>query len=329
MKVDEDGNDESDPGENPDDEAVDDQDQTLLYDGARISRRESELLIMSFLLRYSLPDKSLDDLLHLVNCHMPQKVYSSKYLFKKKFPEGSVQQHFFCSSCDEYLNIENEQGEFTCVCGVTTNRSELKRRGKYFLTNNISERIKDILTDNNVARHLRRRENETSDVTSGRLYKRLVDSAIIGNNDITLQWNTDGANVFKSSNKSLWPIQISINELPYTVRKNNMILAGLWIGEGSPRMDVFLKPFIEELNDLHDEGITCSFLGQDNVTVKVHCLIASMDSVARPKVILHAFMVFYSLDYYSNLINCVVLISISATKYDPIQRPFWMSVLSQ
>lgn len=89
---------------------------------------------------------------------------------------------------------------------------------------------------------------------------------------------------FLTHQKNQCGLQVSVNELPYSLRKNNMILAGLWIGEGSPRMDVFLKPFIEELITLHNEGITCSFFNKKNVNIKVHTLIASVDSVARPKV---------------------------------------------
>ena len=63
-----------------------------------------------------------------------------------------------------------------------------------------------------------------------------------------------------------------------------MILAGLWVGDGSPRMDVYLKPFIKEITQLHEEGIMCPILKKGNVNIKVHTLIAILDSTARPKV---------------------------------------------
>lgn len=107
----------------------------------------------------------------------------------------------------------------------------MEQEEKYFLTRKISEKLKDILIDKNIVSYLR--QSGSSGVTTGRIYKMLERNGVIGENDVTLQFNIDGANIFKSSRKSLWPIQVAVNELPYQIRRNNMILAGLWFGDGS------------------------------------------------------------------------------------------------
>ncbi|XP_029175248.1 uncharacterized protein LOC114943728 [Nylanderia fulva] len=49
-------------------------------------------------------------------------------------------------------------------------------------------------------------------------------------------------------------------------------------------MDVYFKPFIKEITQLHEEGIMCPILEKGNVNIKVHTLIAILDSTARPKI---------------------------------------------
>lgn len=58
----------------------------------------------------------------------------------------------------------------------------------------------------------------------------------------------------------------------------------MWVGKGSPRMDIFLRPFVDELVKLHREGVQCDIPNVGQQIIKVHCLIAPVDSVARPKV---------------------------------------------
>lgn len=43
-------------------------------------------------------------------------------------------------------------------------------------------------------------------------------------------------------------------------------------------MDTFLKPFVNKLEMFHEEGINL----EGGQVVKVHCLVATVDSVTRP-----------------------------------------------
>jgi len=117
------------------------------------------------------------------------------------------------------------------------------------------------------------------------VYRKLKTKNIIRENDITIQWNTDGVQLFNSSSCSLWPILVTINELPYRIRKQQMLLTGLWFDSNKVPMNVFLQPFVEELIDLHFNGFeSTTFTHKEPILIKVHTLVAPVDSVARPAI---------------------------------------------
>lgn len=102
---------------------------------------------------------------------------------------------------------------------------------------------------------------------------------------ISLQWNTDGIQVFKSSKISVWPIQVMINELSYNDRRENILLVGLWYSTTKPDMNTFLDPLAKELCDLQNNGIDFIQPSSKLLTnIKVHSIISSVDSVARPMI---------------------------------------------
>ena len=55
-----------------------------------------------------------------------------------------------------------------------------------------------------------------SDIYDGELYRRLLLLADVQN--ISAILNTDGAEIFKSTKLSIWPILLMINELPFCER---------------------------------------------------------------------------------------------------------------
>jgi len=96
----------------------------------------------------------------------------------------------------------------------------MKEQLQQLLSSSVFHKLQRICDDNNLL----------SDVTSRKVYQSIVENQVISNFDITLQWNVDGVNIFKSSKMSMCPIQVAINELPYRVRKDNILLVGLWYG---------------------------------------------------------------------------------------------------
>ena len=62
----------------------------------------------------------------------------------------------------------------------------------------------------------RRSQPDMQDVTSENIYQNLVasDPFYSSSWNVTLTLNTDGITVFKSSTESLWPVYLTVNELP-------------------------------------------------------------------------------------------------------------------
>lgn len=254
----------------------------LLYNGSSLSDEESTLLIMSYAIRHSLSDVALEDLLKLIDCHLPTNCHGSLHLFLKKFPKPfDVKTHYYClvEDCQRIVKFEGNNKHAKCECGVDCNLDHLRHKSSYFLQIPLEQQLRKLLEDESVRSKLIRGDGNQSDVCSGKVYKRLVEKGVINDNDITLQWNTDGVQLFKSSKIQLWPIQVSVNELSYRERRENIMLCGIWYGQGKPNMNTYLQPFVEELNSLHSNGFHCSM--PDHTLVKVHTLLSPVDSMAR------------------------------------------------
>lgn len=93
---------------------------------------------------------------------------------------------------------------------------------------------------------------------------------------LSLTWNCDGIPLFKSSKSSMWPIQMIVNELGLTDRPKNVLMCGMWIGKDKPSMDMYLKPFVQEMKKLGVDGFEYK-----NMNVKVYSAICCCDAVAR------------------------------------------------
>ena len=74
---------------------------------------------------------------------------------------------------------------------------------------------------------------------------------------MTLSLNTDGISIFKSSNKSIWPIFLTINELPLSERFkiSNTVLAAIYCAPSKPNFSILLEPLISDLKKLEVQGI--------------------------------------------------------------------------
>ncbi len=139
-----------------------------------------------------------------------------------------------------------------------------------------------LLADPQIWRHLKeqstqaRNPNVICDVYDGKEYLRYHDFLSKPEN-LSLVFNTDGVALFRSSQVSIWPIWILINELPPSQRSardcvyiiscqnylkylnfrflKNMLLVGIWYSREKPTMTTFLKPFIDSVNSLLENGI--------------------------------------------------------------------------
>ena len=218
-----------------------------------------------------------------MDCHLPYVVHGSKYRFLKACPDPNVVTYYFCPKCEITINFETVDQAECIKCNNIYTRLRLKKTRNYFFNLPLEPQLKDLINTKRFQEF--RKDCDESDIVNGRVYRRLREQNIILENDITIQWNTDGVNIFNSSIQSIWPILVMVNELPYRLRKNNMLLCGLWFGEKKPPMNLFLRPFIDELIRLHQHGfLSTTFLNEVPVRIKIHTLLSPVDSCARPAI---------------------------------------------
>lgn len=98
--------------------------------------------------------------------------------------------------------------------------------------------------------------------------------------NLSLTLNTDGCQVANSSNTSAWPIFTQINELPLHLRKKHMLLVGVYVDKKKPLMNNILRPFITELRELYQDGVTWKSSDGVEITSKIIVTMGCFDSPA-------------------------------------------------
>lgn len=255
-----------------------------LFEHLDITRNEVIFMIMSYYLRYNLTWTALESLLTLINSIFGKKVIpDSKYLFKQLFRTQTPQYHFFCSECNFYFDFQlsTKSISYTCeICGYVNNFST-KNNKNFFVTLPVESQVKNILKKNVISVRAEEQSSRSmSDIHDGILYKKLLETN--NNRLITLTLNTDGVNIFKSSNKSsFWPLQMVINELDPSIRfkTENILVTGFWFGS-TPNLDIFLKPFINEVNEINSRFIKIETLNEEFEAYLIP-LIITLDTVAK------------------------------------------------
>lgn len=104
--------------------------------------------------------------------------------------------------------------------------------------------------------------NLMKDMYEGQCFKKFVASLPEGDfNAMSFIVSTDGSPLFKSSNFSIWPFFVSINELPPLIRMKILLLGGLRFGNKKPHMDLYLEPLVNHLKKL-EAGFLLQFGGE-------------------------------------------------------------------
>lgn len=241
--------------------------------------RTGLLAVILFILRHHLT-AAVGDLMALLNVLSPDLVVAFKYL-SDKIPTLSIV--FYCHFCQNYMG-ENPDDASCLHCGTMFNKKSSTKSGHFFLCASLKDHLKDVLRrlGTELLPKSVNHGNNIKDVMDGKLYQNFLKQGALAADDLTLSWNCDGVRIFNSSICEIWPLQFTINELPYTQREENMIVAGLWFGPEKPKMNTFLKPFIDECHGLAQNPFQWS---DNNGTVhssKVFFLVCSSDAVARP-----------------------------------------------
>ncbi|KAK3916587.1 hypothetical protein KUF71_025702 [Frankliniella fusca] len=235
-------------------------DERLLYPGAQLTLYESIVAILTFALAHHLTGSSVADLLALIALHCPIRntCVRSLYIFNKFFKNIGKEIlvcHYYCSV--RYKSLVNRSDACTQCNRVT--------KVSFFIEIPIIQQLQILFNRPGFYADLQFRfnrmkksANNIEDIYDGRIYKEHVQRGFLSNpSNISFMWYTDGVSVFNFSNKfSIWPLYLVINELKYKqrVKKENIVLAGIWFGKRKPKANTFLEPFYTRLQDFYHNG---------------------------------------------------------------------------
>jgi hypothetical protein len=253
--------------------------EEIIFNG-NISRVEVIFMVLNLFLRHNLKMKCAIDIFYLLNVLAGKKIlHSPKYFLNTAFRwfEKGTTSHFYCRNCKKSL------GSFEGICSrkiiMCPTCGTAGSEGESFLIFDVEREIRKKIQREYEAGNLHKRST-ISDICSGQYYK---DCSFGGLHDLSFNLNVDGANIFKSSKRSLWPIQIILNEVNALTRFKSPILCGVWLGKGEPLMQLFLGKFFETSKRLWESGIKWS-CGDEYITSKLRPFCICVDSVARPLV---------------------------------------------
>ncbi|XP_055603979.1 uncharacterized protein LOC129752217 [Uranotaenia lowii] len=238
-------------------------DSDVYHPSLNVRKSEVLFMVMNIFMNHHLSNSALEDILKMLNIitgydNLP-KTFTK---FSAYFSKHTLSRHYYCETCVTYIGTNAR-----CLkCD--------KDISEFFVTFDIVPNLTDILI-----KHWESYETFSATNMTGRV---IEERKRVDTNLITLSFNTDGVKVYNSSaKKSLWPILLSINELPPSLRfsKNNIIVAGLWMGSKDPDFNIFLKPLSDALKEFNSTGITLNKRRISAIYITACCV----DTVARCK----------------------------------------------
>lgn len=251
-------------------------------------------MVLVFFMRHNLTAVALEDLLLLINTIVENPALpTTKHLFFKLFGRSNQPKYnFFCDNCDTSLEVDTDIYEEnvstdSMQCQNCQHKHTFNRRkeNNWFLSFSLESQLKDIISNNSacflkdeIANDL----NVLRDIHDGEIYKNKTN---IEKREITLTLNTDGVQVFKSKSKSLWPVQLIVNNLKPIVRfkTTNILVTALWFHTKHPNMKVLLKPLMKEIVELRKNGLLVT-IGDETYDFNVSILCSTLDAPAKAAV---------------------------------------------
>ncbi|KAK3907609.1 Sensitive to high expression protein 9-like protein, mitochondrial [Frankliniella fusca] len=191
----------------------------------------------------------------------------SKNNFIKKLnavQESDINYHVYCDVCNSYLGKRDKREKH---CGVSK---------KVFVVGDCEVSELDKFKRQYIPRVY-------CDVYDGDVYKKVSAENGILSSPLNMSCNffTGGVAYGKSTTvKTLWPIYLTINELPYEERQKYLILARVYAGAKDPSENWSLQPFVSEANKMSQNGFAWAYDGKPVVSLVIPLAFVA-DSVVR------------------------------------------------
>ena len=266
------------------------QEEEPLYQGSKISKILSFVLIVSFVLKHNLSKAAWADLLRMLTALLGercqktfQSVYKMKLFMKEYFGSKEPTKINYCSNC--LKQVKDRCPNDSCKGAALSS----------FLDLHFEEKIKDLFRDSEFLTLLKKGKEQVKcavsscgihDIFHGMDYKNFLHPGGFLSQlyNISFTVNTDGVNKFSSSRAGhLWPVYVMINELPkeHRFKRKFLIPAYIYCDKKDPNMLTFLNPLIEKLNSLNDPGIHVPDSAHGNINVRCMLFVATADLPAR------------------------------------------------
>jgi len=241
----------------------------FLFPGSHITKHLYTSLTWAFCLKHSLTTVAIEDLITLINTAVPNVLPSTPYLFNKhRLDSNKYTTTFVCPDCLTYVGETLPDNGLCLDCNAELNITKLQRSSSFFLSLSIAEQLTQLFENEHIC-FCHPKQSNTFNIPPA---------------CISLACNSDGVPVFKSSNVSMWPVLLSVNEVSFSRRADTMILKSLWFASSKPRIDSYLKPLTDELNILQTDGLQWKDAHGNVLTTKCTLTMCICDSVARPMV---------------------------------------------
>ncbi len=259
-----------------------------IFAGANLTKAEAIPIICAYASSENLTRQQVNSTLTLLKSMTENGgvvLPSSKYLLDKFLDvDFSIAQKMFC--CPHCSKVLGNRIRPKCRhCDKNIDREYVKESGLFYFSFDIRKSLQSILHSNEASSNLEKNLQERNscvrsetirDIVDGKFYKNLN----LAGSDFSCTMNTDGVSLYKSGNKSLWPLFISINEMDYHLRRKHTCLVGLWYGKGKPNFFNFFSNFVEQCNELGRSGLKWKTENQAHIS-RVKFPMFAADSVAR------------------------------------------------
>jgi len=253
---------------------------------------EALLMVLHIVMRHGMTGPFIEDILKFINILLGEEaIPTSQFIFKKLFsPKVHLQFHFYCGDCDQYLGKKESFSEnsVTCECGSVYKVNNLVD-SNFFVTFSVREQLEELFSrlEIKTVSRLDRIEGCITDILDGALYKKVFQDIdpVVGENALSITFNTDGVAVWSGPRGSMWPILYVVNELDPLDRfkPENVLLCALFYGKKAPNMSTFFTPFVKEMQELATNGVKRVIRGLE-VICPVYATTCSLDLMAKCKV---------------------------------------------
>jgi hypothetical protein len=227
------------------------------------------------MVRHNLTFKAVQDVIRAFNIvtNTQNPVADSYYLTKKAFSSTHTEfvRHFYCAKCEVELGISDQCYMHCQNCN--------KRRKSYFIVFDLKTLITRVV-DANFEAIIEYQQYVNDQATICDIGKGNYLQSFGNHRFLSFNYNFDGIAQYKSIQKSLWPIQLVINDLPPRIRmaKKNCIVSSFWLDKCQPIMKLFLRPFVDQIKTLSNDGITIR-----DINFKILPAAMCVDNPARSK----------------------------------------------